>query len=82
MKQEKDFQKDQKQTGDFSSNTGLGLAVGLSLGTLFGVVFDNIGLGRMMGAALGLCGGPAMELLHGGRKSKKPQEREDDREQQ
>ena len=79
MKQEKDFQKDQKQTGDFSSNTGLGLAVGLSLGTLFGVVFDNIGLGMMMGAALGLCGGPAMELLQGGRK---PKEREDDREQQ
>lgn len=82
MKQEKEFQKDQKQTGDSSSGTGLGLAVGLSLGLLFGVVFDDIGLGMMMGAALGLCGGPAMELLQGGRKPKEPQEWEDDCAQQ
>ena len=36
-----------------------------SLGVLFGVVTDNIGLGMMIGVAVGLCGGSAAGTLKG-----------------
>ena len=35
----------------------------LSLGVLFGIVTDNIGLGMMVGTAIGLCGGSAADAL-------------------
>lgn len=50
-------QKDQKNRKDASmtTDTSLGLGIGLSLGVLFGIVTDNIGLGMMLGVAVGLC---------------------------
>lgn len=39
--------KEPAQTG------GVGLALGLSLGTLIGILMDNIGLGMMLGVAVG-----------------------------
>lgn len=73
MKQKQDIQKGETPKEPNQTGTGiLGLPVGLSLGILFGVAFDNMGLGMMMGVALGLCGGPAMEML-GKRKKRKEQ---------
>ena len=40
---------------------------------------DNIGLGRMLGVAVGLCTGPAISAL---KKNKKADEQEDDDEKQ
>ena len=51
--------KETVQAGD----SGSGLAVGLSLGVLFGIVMDDIGLGMMTGVAVGLCVGPAVAML-------------------
>ena len=53
--------------------------MGLSLGVLFGIVTDNIGLGMMLGVAVGLCTGPAISAL---KKNKKADEQEDDDEKQ
>ena len=58
---------------------GSGLAIGLSLGVLFGIVTDNIGLGMMLGVAAGLCIDPAIGAL---KKNKKADEQENDDERQ
>lgn len=68
-------QKESVQTGD----SGSGLAIGLSLGVLFGIVTDNIGLGMMLGVAVGLCIDPAIGTL---KKNKKADEQENDDERQ
>ena len=68
-------QEGSTQTGD-SCN---GLAVGLSLGVLGGIIIDNIGLGMMIGVAVGLCGGSAIGVL---RKNKKAEARKDNDERQ
>lgn len=68
-------QKESVQTGD----SGSGLAIGLSLGVLFGIVTDNIGLGMMLGVAAGLCNDPAIGAL---KKNKKADEQENDDERQ
>lgn len=44
-------QKESVQAGD----SGSGLAIGLSLGVLIGIIIDDIGLGMMLGVAAGLC---------------------------
>lgn len=62
-----------------SSDSGSGLAIGLSLGVLFGIVTDNIGLGMMLGVAAGLCIDPAIGAL---KKNKKADEQENDDERQ
>lgn len=73
-------QKDQKNRKDASmtTDTSLGLGIGLSLGVLFGIVTDNIGLGMMLGVAVGLCTSPAISAL---KKNKKADEQEDDEKQ-
>ena len=68
-------QKESVQAGD----SGSGLAIGLSLGVLFGIVTDNIGLGMMLGVAAGLCIDPAIGAL---KKNKKADEQENDDERQ
>ena len=74
-------QKDQKNRKDASmtTDTSLGLGIGLSLGVLFGIVTDNIGLGMMLGVAVGLCIDPAIGTL---KKNKKADEQENDDERQ
>lgn len=74
-------QKDQKNRKDASmtTDTSLGLGIGLSLGVLFGIVTDNIGLGMMLGVAAGLCIDPAIGAL---KKNKKADEQENDDERQ
>ena len=74
-------QKDQKNRKDASmtTDTSLGLGIGLSLGVLFGIVTDNIGLGMMLGVAVGLCTSPAISAL---KKNKKADEQENDDERQ
>ena len=52
-----------------AGDSGIGLAVGLSLGVLFEIVMDDIGLGMMTGVAVGLCVGPAVGVLRQNRKS-------------
>lgn len=73
-------QKDQKNRKDVSmtTDTSLGLGIGLSLGVLFGIVTDNIGLGMMLGVAVGLCTSPAIGAL---KKNKKADEQDDDEKQ-
>ena len=61
-----------------TTDTSLGLGIGLSLGVLFGIVTDNIGLGMMLGVAVGLCTSPAISAL---KKNKKADEQEDDEKQ-
>ena len=68
-------QEGSTQTGD----SGNGRAVGLSLGVLVGIIIDNIGLGMMIGVAVGLCGGSAIGVL---RKNKKAEDRKDNDERQ
>lgn len=67
-------QNDQNTDGERSY-----LAIGLSLGTMAGVLMDNIGLGLMMGVMLGVSVGPAMGVL---RKGKKSEEQKDNDEKQ
>ena len=70
MKKDKSTLNNLTQKEPVSSNdSGSALAVGLSLGVLFGIVMDNIGLGMMLGVAVGLCTGPAISVL---KKNKKP----------
>jgi uncharacterized membrane protein len=46
---------------DKSSNQiGLGLAIGAGVGTLLGIIFDNLSIGITFGAALGLVFGAAL----------------------
>ena len=49
------------------------------LGVLIGIIIDNIGLGMMLGVAVGLCTGPAIGAL---KKNKKADEQENDDERQ
>ena len=51
-------------------------AIGLSLGTLFGIVTDNLALGMMIGVAVGLCGGSAAGALKGKKKETSDEEKE------
>ena len=39
---------------------GLWLAIGAGVGTLFGIIFDNLSIGITFGAALGLVFGAAL----------------------
>ena len=45
-----------------SDQIGLWLAIGAGVGTLLGIVFNNIAMGITMGAALGLVFGAALSL--------------------
>ena len=45
-----------------SNQIGLWLAIGAGVGTLLGIVFQNIAMGITMGAALGLVFGAALSL--------------------
>ena len=79
MKKDKSTLNNLTQKEPVSSNdSGSALAVGLSLGVLFGIVMDNIGLGMMLGVAVGLCTGPAISVL---KKNKKAEEQKDDEKQ-
>lgn len=79
MKKDKSTLNNLTQKEPVSSNdSGSALAVGLSLGVLFGIVMDNIGLGMMLGVAVGLCTGPAISVL---KKNKKAEEQTDDKKQ-
>ena len=54
MKPDKSAPDNQAQKEAVSSNgIGSSLSIGLSLGVLFGIVTDNIGLGMMLGGAAG-----------------------------
>lgn len=74
------MQEDQKNQKDTSmtTDTSLGLGIGLSLGVLFGIVMDNIGLGMMIGVAMGLCGGSATVVLKGKKKGTSDEEKKSD----
>ena len=50
-----------------------------SLGVLIGIIIDDIGLGMMLGVAVGLCIDPAIGAL---KKNKKADEQENDDERQ
>lgn len=58
------------------ADSSLGLAIDLSLGTLFGIVTDNLALGMMIGVAVGLCGGSAAGALKGKKKETSDEEKE------
>ena len=58
------------------ADSSLGLAIDLSLGTLFGIVTDNLALGMMIGVAVGLCGGSAAGALKGKKKATSDEEKE------
>ena len=58
------------------ADNSLGLAIDLSLGTLFGIVTDNLALGMMIGVAVGLCGGSAAGALKGKKKETSDEEKE------
>ena len=80
MKPDKSAPDNQAQKEAVSSNgIGSSLSIGLSLGVLFGIVTDNIGLGMMLGVAAGLCIDPAIGAL---KKNKKADEQENDDERQ
>ena len=46
-----------------ADDSGSGFAIGLSLGILVGLLIDDLGLGMMLGAAVGLCSGSAISAL-------------------
>lgn len=58
------------------ADSSLGLAIDLSLGTLFGIVTDNLALDMMIGVAVGLCGGSAAGALKGKKKETSDEEKE------
>ena len=66
----KDYRKDANGAKDpnVTNDTSQWLAIGLSLGVLFGIAMDNIGLGMMIGVAIGLWGDPVAEILTGKKK--------------
>ncbi len=68
--EDKDYRKDSDGTKDpnVTNDISLWLAIGLSLGVLFGIAMDNIGLGMMIGAAIGLWGDSVAEMLTGKKK--------------
>ena len=43
-----------------SDQIGAGLAMGAGIGTVFGILFDNLAIGIIFGAALGLVFGTAL----------------------
>jgi uncharacterized membrane protein len=45
-----------------SDRIGLGIAIGAGVGTLLGIIFDNLSIGITFGAALGLVFGAAFSL--------------------
>lgn len=60
--------KDTRDSGDPKQKAPVhaddsGLAIGLSLGILVGLLTDDLGLGMMLGAAVGLCSGSAISAL-------------------
>lgn len=63
--EDKDYRKDFDGTKDLNRANGISLwlAIGLSLGVLFGIAMDNIGLGMMIGVAIGLWGDSVAEML-------------------
>ena len=63
-REDKDYRKDT----DEENGTSQWLAIGLSPGVLFGIAMDNIGLGMMIGAAIGLWGDSVAEMLTGKKK--------------
>ena len=76
MEKGKKLQSDpSKKVSIQASDSGIGLAVGLSLGVLVGILIDDIGLGMMIGVAMGICVGPAAGTL---RRNKKADEQEND----
>jgi uncharacterized membrane protein len=48
------------QPEKLSNQIGLGIAIGAGVGTLLGIVFDNLSVGITFGAALGLVFGAAL----------------------
>ena len=66
-----------KKTANASAGAFLG--VGLSLGMLFGVVIDSIGLGMMFGAIIGLCAAPAAAALKGKNRSEDHDQNDEER---
>lgn len=64
--------KDESKQNDkhVSTDSSLELAIGLSLGVLFGILMDNIGTGMMFGAATGLCSGNIVCFLKRKKKDK------------
>ena len=80
MKKGKNIQSNSSQKESVQAGaSGSGLAIGLSLGDLFGIVPDSIGLGMMQGVAVGRCIDPAIGTL---KKNKKADELENDDERQ
>ena len=70
-REDKDYRKDT----DGENDTSQWLAIGLSLGVLFGIVTDNIGLGMMIGVAIGLWGDSVAEMLTGKKKDEEHHEK-------
>ncbi len=54
--------------GHFNPRLSILRYLGLSLGVLFGLLTDNIGLGMMIGVDVGLCGGSAAGAPKGRKK--------------
>lgn len=62
-----------------STYTSLELAVGVSLGVLFGIIMDTIGAGMMFGVAIGLCSGSVVSSFYVMRKTHRRKIRENER---
>lgn len=62
-----------------NASAGAFLGVDLSLGMLFGVVMDNIGLGMMFVAIIGLCAAPAAAALKGKNRSEDHDQNDEER---
>lgn len=58
--------KDESKQNDkhVSTDSSLGLTIGLSLVVLFGILMDNIGAGMMFGVSIGLCSFNIVSLLN------------------
>ena len=55
------------------------LAVGLSLGTLFGILMNEIALGMMFGLVFGLCAEPVLRVLKEKKKAEDRKKNGEDR---
>ena len=73
--------KDESKQNDkhVSTDSSLGLTIGLSLVVLFGILMDNIGAGMMFGVATGLCSGSVVSSFYVMRKTQKKKIRENER---
>ena len=58
---------------------GSSLAVGLRLGTLFGILMNEIALGMMCGVVFGLCAGPVLHVLKEKKKAEDRKKNGEDR---